>query len=856
MNKFIRYSLLFSSLAILFIVFTALVLTYITYKKGLSVDFLNQNIKNYLSNKTSIANFEYSEGHLRFNDKKNLYLDFGHVEFEDERSNLLFKFKEVQISNLYQLVKKNDIFPKINIDNVKIFNLSNEEILNVDETSINCNANNLEPLFLDSKIRNKCRLISQNIDFIKPLSNQYLKLKPVIDFNPSSIIQGHESDFAIKSEIINRGNQESYYVEGDYIGVKKSLLISKFTGNNLYITEPGTIVVINNNFNKFSLDLNINSKILTFKKMLSADFLNEIEPIFDGFIGWHNVKFIGDIEFNKTLNKLKLSKNININLSGIYDFKKILKDNQFKDQAIYDFKISKKNDNIILDINKFQTNLLSLDSGTNIIFREGFNRADVKFITSLNKNFILDRIKEIISEREFNNNKFINFLIKNLEKNQKLIMDFKINPKAKNVIQSIGDMNISSSSSISANHVFDDNNDPSYIFGTITYKVKIKDILSGEVTYDGKVDLFNTEVYLRQLNLRKKRLEPLTLKFDGNFNNNTDSFFSIQSISSNNLDLKSKFRVSKTNHIFIEDFKVDNNDNVNLSFFGDLSERNLNLNINGKNIDLSKNKVQPHNKNKKYYFNQENYKISTDNALISGGVTVDNLKVSMNKEKGNLSLYSTASSFGHTFNYTREKDELLDVNVISSDDITYFVGQDHVAKKLLSDGSLDFKSVRNLDDMTADINIKLKDFVLINTPASMKLLSLPSISGLVSIAEGESGIRFGYGEISYLESDNSFSNINAYAVSDSLGLVMDGSIDRDKKEIDMLGEISPMHMVNAVIQNLPIIGNIIIGQEGEGMFSIDFSLYGGYSDPEVKSNPLTIIKPRILERAFEILNNS
>ena len=54
------------------------------------------------------------------------------------------------------------------------------------------------------------------------------------------------------------------------------------------------------------------------------------------------------------------------------------------------------------------------------------------------------------------------------------------------------------------------------------------------------------------------------------------------------------------------------------------------------------------------------------------------------------------------------------------------------------------------------------------------------------------------------------------------GLVMDGSIDRKKKIIDMEGEISPMHLVNAIIQKLPIIGNILVGGEGEGMFSIDF----------------------------------
>ena len=146
----------------------------------------------------------------------------------------------------------------------------------------------------------------------------------------------------------------------------------------------------------------------------------------------------------------------------------------------------------------------------------------------------------------------------------------------------------------------------------------------------------------------------------------------------------------------------------------------------------------------------------------------------------------------------------------------------------------------------------MDEFVLIDTPVSLKLLSLPSISGLVSIAEGEPGIRFGYGEIKYTETKDLYSNIEAFAVSDSLGLVMDGSIDRKMKTIDMEGEISPMHLVNAIIQKLPIIGNILVGEEGEGMFSIDFSLTGNQDDPKVDSIPLSIIKPRIIERAVEL----
>ena len=40
------------------------------------------------------------------------------------------------------------------------------------------------------------------------------------------------------------------------------------------------------------------------------------------------------------------------------------------------------------------------------------------------------------------------------------------------------------------------------------------------------------------------------------------------------------------------------------------------------------------------------------------------------------------------------------------------------------------------------------------------------------------------------------------------------------------------------------------------MFSIDFLMKGSSNDPEVESNPLTIIKPRIIERAIEAIENS
>ena len=67
------------------------------------------------------------------------------------------------------------------------------------------------------------------------------------------------------------------------------------------------------------------------------------------------------------------------------------------------------------------------------------------------------------------------------------------------------------------------------------------------------------------------------------------------------------------------------------------------------------------------------------------------------------------------------------------------------------------------------------------------------------------------------------------------------------------GEISPIHLVNMLLKKIPIIGDLLIGKEGEGLFAFEFEMSGNSSDPEVSSNPLSIAKPQILERASDYL---
>ena len=141
-----------------------------------------------------------------------------------------------------------------------------------------------------------------------------------------------------------------------------------------------------------------------------------------------------------------------------------------------------------------------------------------------------------------------------------------------------------SSGKFDSNYIFDDNKDPNYMIGVIDYEFSIEDLRSKDISIKGELNLGNTEVFIRQINLKKNKSEKLILSFSGNLRNLEDSVFILNSVDSD-YDVTGELKISNTNHIFVNDFKIDNKKNVNLKISGDLSERVLNLNITGPLID-------------------------------------------------------------------------------------------------------------------------------------------------------------------------------------------------------------------------------------------------------------------------------
>jgi hypothetical protein len=62
--------------------------------------------------------------------------------------------------------------------------------------------------------------------------------------------------------------------------------------------------------------------------------------------------------------------------------------------------------------------------------------------------------------------------------------------------------------------------------------------------------------------------------------------------------------------------------------------------------------------------------------------------------------------------------------------------------------------------------------------------------------------------------------------------------------------ISPAYALTGILDNIPLIGDILSGGKGEGIFAMTFTVRGTLDEPEISVNPLSLLAPGILRKVF------
>lgn len=147
-------------------------------------------------------------------------------------------------------------------------------------------------------------------------------------------------------------------------------------------------------------------------------------------------------------------------------------------------------------------------------------------------------------------------------------------------------------------------------------------------------------------------------------------------------------------------------------------------------------------------------------------------------------------------------------------------------------------------------NLRIDKFRIVEAPVLASILTLGSLTGIGDTMRGE-GIFFERLDLPFAFTENRIHVKDARMSGPAIGLTADGQIDRAKDVVDIEGTLVPAYTINSFLGQVPVLGPLIVGREGEGVFAITYGVRGKADDPTVIANPLSALAPGFLRRLFE-----
>ena len=176
--------------------------------------------------------------------------------------------------------------------------------------------------------------------------------------------------------------------------------------------------------------------------------------------------------------------------------------------------------------------------------------------------------------------------------------------------------------------------------------------------------------------------------------------------------------------------------------------------------------------------------------------------------------------------------------------------------------SLDFFTSGDQGDLLIEADMVLEDkgysmsgtitaseFSVANSKAFSELLKAKEFAKAQEELE-KNGLSFESFESEFNQYDDVLTFTSGSARGPTLGVTVDGFIDQKYDQISLDGTIIPAYGLNSLLSNIPLLGTILAGGKGEGVFSATYNMAGTVEDPEVNINPLMALAPGIFRKIF------
>ncbi|MBP5534732.1 MAG: hypothetical protein J6Y03_04420 [Alphaproteobacteria bacterium] len=143
--------------------------------------------------------------------------------------------------------------------------------------------------------------------------------------------------------------------------------------------------------------------------------------------------------------------------------------------------------------------------------------------------------------------------------------------------------------------------------------------------------------------------------------------------------------------------------------------------------------------------------------------------------------------------------------------------------------------------------IKVKNYKLTDTDFFMQAATL---LGIVDAIRGDS-ISFDKAIIPFtLTPTNQVKIEDAVAFGTAVGITMSGTIESGN--IDLTGSVAPAYALNSLPGKIPVVGSLLSGEEGGGLFGVSYSITGKTEDPKTSFNPASLLAPGIFRHVFDM----
>jgi len=162
-------------------------------------------------------------------------------------------------------------------------------------------------------------------------------------------------------------------------------------------------------------------------------------------------------------------------------------------------------------------------------------------------------------------------------------------------------------------------------------------------------------------------------------------------------------------------------------------------------------------------------------------------------------------------------------------------------------GSLVMTTNRQLDQETGQL--VMRNFSIVDEDNVVQILGNHSDSRAAIAASNR--LDFRAGQVDFIRKSDRVEVTDAVLAGDTVGGTLRGFIYTDQRQYDLTGTYVPLFGLNNIFQQLPILGPLLGGRDGEGLVGVTFAVRGPLQDPQFLVNPLSILAPGIFREMFE-----